>query len=71
MCNFGPKDKPKKMHHDMQVLLKSIHKKRKKKVEHKKKGKKVALDYDVFQANKYDRPKATHIGKTLARNFVK
>ena len=70
-CNFGPEDKSDIVQQDMQALLKSTQKKRKKKVEHKKKGKKVVPDYDAFPTNKNARPKGTRISKTQSGNSIK
>ena len=70
-CNFGPEDKSDVVQQDMQALLKSTQKKRKKKVENKKKGKKIVPAYDAFPTNNNARPKATRISKTQSGNSIK
>ena len=71
MCNFGPEDKSSIVPHDIQALLKSTLKKKQKMLQEKKRGKKVVLEYESFPLTKSTRPKATRIGKILAKNSVK
>lgn len=70
-CNFGSKDKPNIMPHDMQALLKSIKKKHRRQCRRKKRKKKVIQQYEYFPATKSTRLKVSRIGKTLSYNYVK